>query len=192
MLNDPPIDVPAAPHPTHPRVAYLIDLGSDGRIRRYALVESSGDPAVDAAAGKAVAATRFAPPTVRCISVSTVVRRYWDVPVEPPEPPASADISSPAPAPSASPTATALSCAALFVRPTNFPIPPRKPPGTTAIDVGLDALARVTAVHLVRSSGNKKTDYAATIAARHGRYRFELQPGCAPAPTTYRLEMTFH
>ena len=87
---------------------------------------------------------------------------------------------------------SALPCAAPFVRPMGFPLPPRrKAPGTVLVDVALDAKARVSAVHLTRSSGNRKTDYAATVAARNGRYLMLPQPGCAQSATTYHLELTF-
>jgi TonB family protein len=83
-------------------------------------------------------------------------------------------------------------CAAPFIRPIRFPLPRRREvPGTAAVDVGLDPFARVTNVRLAQSSGNKKTDYAATVAARNGTYVFERQPGCAPVATMYRLELTF-
>ena len=73
-----------------------------------------------------------------------------------------------------------------------FPLPPRREvPGTVLVDVALDAKAHVSAVRLARSSGNRKTDYAATVAARNGRYVTLPQPGCAPSATTYHLELTF-
>jgi TonB family protein len=172
---------PENAHPTHARVRYLLDLGSDGRIRRSALVESSGDAAVDQATAKALGEFRFAPPQSGCVSASTAVSEYWDLPPD--------RLASPSPAGAAS----ALPCAAPFVRPAGFPLPPRREvAGTATVDVSLDATARVTGVQLAQSSGNKKTDYAAAAAARLGRYVFERQPGCTPAATTYRLEMTFH
>jgi TonB family protein len=71
-------------------------------------------------------------------------------------------------------------------------LPPRREsPGTATIDVTLDANARVTAVRLVQSSGAKKTDYAATVAARNGIFIFVHEPGCPVGPTVYRLELTF-
>ncbi|MDP9105592.1 MAG: hypothetical protein M3N49_06635 [Candidatus Eremiobacteraeota bacterium] len=182
VIEESNFELPENAHATHERVRFLLDLGSDGRIRRTTLAESSGDAAVDAAAAKAVGEFRYAAPTAGCVSTSTVWSQYWRMPPEvlaSPVPDAGAP-SSPAP------------CAAPFVRPQRFPLPPlREAPGTAFVDVALDGSARVTAVHLVQSSGNKKTDYAATVAARQGVYVFERQPGCSPTATTYRFELTF-
>ncbi|HEY6236806.1 MAG TPA: hypothetical protein VIW69_17025 [Candidatus Elarobacter sp.] len=180
VVEESNFEFPETARPTHERVRFLLDLGSDGRIRRTVLAESSGDAAVDAAAEKAVGEFRYAAPTAGCVSTSSVWSQYWRMPAE--------ALASPAPGASSSPAA----CAAPFVRPRTFPLPPRREaPGTAFVDVALDASARVTAVHLAQSSGNKQTDYAATVAARQGVYVFERQPGCAPAATTYRLELTF-
>ncbi len=177
---------PENARPTHDRVRFLIDLGSDGRIRRSATVESSGDSAVDAAAAKALSEFRFAPPSVACMSSSSVWSQWWELREAAPSSP------SPSPSPAATVAAASAPCAAPFVRPNGLPLPRRREaPGTTVIDVALDATARVTGVHLVQSSGNPKTDYFATTAARNGLFVFERQPGCAPVATTYRLELTF-
>jgi hypothetical protein len=69
--------------------------------------------------------------------------------------------------------------------------PRRESPGTATIDVALDAGARVTAVRLVQSTGNTKTDYAATVGARNGLFIYVHEPGCPAGPTVYRLELTF-
>ena len=184
VIEESSVVFPANAHPTHGRVRFLLDLGSDGRIRRVAIVESSGDPMVDAVAEKALAQFRYAPPSAGCMSASTVTSQYWDIPPEALAPPAPAEVTaSPAP----------LQCAAPFVRPARFPGSAHPvAAGTVGVDVSLDATARVTAIHLAQSSGNKKTDYAATIAARNGTYVFERQPGCPTAATTYRFELTFH
>jgi TonB family protein len=180
VIEESPVEFPPNAHPTHDRVRFLLDLGSDGRIRRLALVESSGDAAVDELVGKSLAEDRFAAPSSGCVTSSTVFSRWWNIPAE--------ELASPEPAAPSSP----LPCAAPFVRPNRLPIPRRREvPGTAVVDVTLDANARVTAVHLAQSSGNKKTDYAAAVAARNGFFVFEHQPGCTPAATTYRLELTF-
>jgi TonB family protein len=180
VIEESQVEFPQNAHPTHDRVRFLLDLGSDGRIRRLALVESSGDAAVDEVAAKSLAEYRFAAPSFACVTSSSVISRWWNIPPE--------VLASPEPAASSSP----VPCAAPFVRPNGVPLPRRREvPGTAAVDVALDANARVTAVHLAQSSGNKKTDYAATVAARNGLYVFERQPGCTPAATTYRLELTF-
>jgi len=182
IVEESNFEFPENAHPTHERVRFLLDLGSDGRVRRTALAESSGDAAVDAAAAKAVGEFRFTAPTAKCVSTSTVASQYWRMPPE----------ALASPAPDAGASSSPVPCPAPFVRPLTFPLPPRREaPGTASVDVALDASARVTAVHLVQSSGNKKTDYAAAIVARHGVYVFERQPGCPPAATTYRLELTF-
>jgi TonB family protein len=174
---------PDGAHPTNARVSFLLDLGSDGRVRRVVMAESSGDAAVDDAAAKAIGQYRFAPATAACVSASSAVSRYFTLPPE-------ALASPPA---DAAPNPSPVPCAAPFARPVGFPLPQRrKVPGTVTVDVALDGAARVTAVRLVKSSGNPRTDYAATSAARNGRYAFERFPGCGPAPTTYRVEMTFH
>jgi TonB family protein len=177
---------PDGAHATHQRVRFLIDVGSDGRIRRSALVESSGDASVDAAAAKAIAEFRYGPPSYACVAMSTIASQWWDIPPDALAP------SSPSPAPSPASASTAAACGTPFVRPMMVPLPPhRETPGTVAADVSLDAQARVTAVQLVQSSGHPKTDYAGTVAARNARYVFERQLGCAPAPTVYRMELTF-
>jgi TonB family protein len=177
-------DLPEDAHPTHDRVRFLVDVGSDGRIRRTVIAESSGDAAVDAAAASALAQFRFEAPTRDCVSASTTWSQGWWIPRE----------ALPAPVPTEpGVTIPAVPCGAPFVRARGFPVSPRrKAPGTAAIDVSFDATARVTAVHLAHSSGNKNTDYAATVAARNGSYVVVRQPGCVPTATTYRLELTFH
>ncbi len=183
VIEESQLEFPQDAHPTHDRVRFLVDLGSDSRIRRIATVESSGDAAVDAAAAKALAGYRFAVPSAGCVSSSSVVSPWWRIPPE----------ALPSPAPAATPASSSPTpCVAPFVRPMRFPLPRRREvPGTASVDVAVDASARVTAVHLAQSSGNKKTDYAAAVAARNGTYVFERQPGCAPVATTYRLELTF-
>jgi TonB family protein len=183
------LEAPEDVHPTHERMRFLVDVGSDGRIRRTVIAESSGDAALDAAAASALAQFRFEAPTRDCVSASTTWSQGWVVPHE-----VLASPSLPSQSPPAQPGVVipAAPCGAPFVRARGFPVSPkRKAPGTAAIDVSFDATARVTAVHLVQSSGNRKTDYAATIAARYGSYVAVRQPGCPPTPTTYRLELTF-
>ena len=183
VIEESQLEFPQNAHPTHERVRFLVDLGSDSRIRRMVAIESSGDAAVDAAAAKALADYRFAVPSVACVTSSSVASPFWTVPPEAlasASPTANGFANSPAP------------CVAPFIRPMRFPLPRRREvPGTASVDVGLDPSARVTSVHLAQSSGNKKTDYAATVAARNGTYVFERQPGCAPVATTYHLELTF-
>ncbi len=176
------LTIPEGMHPTNPRVRVLADLGSDGRVRRVVTVESSGDAAVDAAAAKAVEHFRFAPPAYGCVTTSSTAALSFNVPPE-----ATAARQSPAPNVSLAP------CAGPFVRPMGFSPPPqREVPGTATVEVSLDSAAAVTGVRLVHSSGNPKTDNAATAAARSGAYRFEPIPGCPQSPTTYQLEITFH
>jgi TonB family protein len=119
------------------------------------------------------------------VSASSALSRWWNVSREAlasPPPPTTIAGASSSPAP----------CAAPFIRPMNFPVPRRREvPGTATVDVGIDATERVTAMHLVQSSGNKKIDYAAALIARKAAYVFERQPGCAPVATTCRLELTF-
>jgi outer membrane biosynthesis protein TonB len=182
VIEESQLEVPPDAHPTNERMRFLIDLGSDGRIRRIATVESSGDAAVDAAAVKSLAQYRFALPSSGCVTTSSVTSRWWNIPPDALASPSPAAVASSSPAP----------CVAPFIRPMGFPLPRRREvPGTASVDIGLDASARVTAVHLMHSSGNKKTDFAATVAARNGTYVFERQPGCAPVATTYHLELTF-
>ena len=176
---------PPSARPTNGRVRFLVDLGSDGRIRRTVMVESSGDAALDSAAGQAMNQFRFAPPSMRCVAASSVASWWWDMSAATIEP-------SPTAVPSPVPAASAPVCAEPFARPNRMRLPAnREVPGTARIDVFLDAAARVTGVMLASSSGNKRTDYAATVAARNATYVFERQPGCAPSATKYRLELTF-
>src|ERR1700682_6086568 len=69
-------------HATHGRVRFLVDIGSDGRVRRTVLAESSGDAAVDAAATKALGEFRFAAPTHSCVAVSSAGSHVWELPAE--------------------------------------------------------------------------------------------------------------
>src|ERR1700681_1940537 len=55
---------------THDRVRFLVDIGSDGRVRRIGKVETSGDASCDVAAEKALGEFRFAAPTANCVSAS--------------------------------------------------------------------------------------------------------------------------
>jgi TonB family protein len=154
-------------------------------VRRWALTDTSGDPALDAAAGQALAQFRFAAPTLGCVTMSTVIPWSWAF--RPDSVPSGAPASG-QPAPTASPVV----CGAPFVAVTRLGLPPRREtPGTATVDVSLSADARVTAVHLATSSGIKKTDYAATIAARRAAYEFVPVNGCRPVATVYRLELTF-
>lgn len=186
--------LPDEAHPTNDAVRFALDIGSDGRVRRTVLTESSGDPAIDAAAAQALTQFRFAAPTFGCLATSTVTSQFWQFPADMVSAPTPAPAGSPAPSASAAPASgvPGAACTAPFVRPARFAIPRhREKPGTAIIDVTLDADARVTAVHLVQSSGTVKTDYAATVAARGGGYVFVRVPGCPAGPTVYRLEMTF-
>jgi TonB family protein len=172
-------------HPTNRRARFLLDLGSDGRVRRAAIVESSGDARFDGDALAAAEQMRFAPPAEGCISPSSVAPETFDVPlislVRPPAPGASA------------PASAVTICAAPFVELTGLDVPDtRQAPGTVAIDVRLDASAHVLGATLATSSGNAKTDAAGLALARDGEYAFTPQPGCPAKPTVYRLELTFH
>lgn len=178
--------------PTNAHVRFALDLGSDGRLRRAVLVESSGDSAIDAAAAQALKQFRFAAPTFGCVSVSANWSWYWRFPDEVLATATPAASAAPASSPAPSASTAQASCTAPFVRLAWLPIPSRREqPGTATVDVTLDADARVKAVHLVHPSGHFKTDYAATVAARNGNYIFESIPGCPSGPTVYRLELTF-
>jgi TonB family protein len=180
-------------HPTNRRARFLLDLGSDGRVRRAAIVESSGDARFDGDALAAAQQMRFAPPSEGCISPSSVAPETFDVPlislVRPPAPGATglAVLATSAPA------SAVTICAAPFVELTGLDVPDtRQTPGTVAVDVRLDAAAKVLGATLATSSGNAKTDAAGLALARSGEYGFHAQPGCAAKPTVYRLELTFH
>jgi TonB family protein len=176
-------------HPTNRRARLLLDIGSDGELRRAALTESSGDGAFDAAALDAAKRFRFAAPTQGCISTSTVVPEEFNVPLL-----ALARPAGGAGSPMVLPSATAESiCPASFVRLTGLDVPDqRQPPGTVDLDVALDAAAHVTGVKLAKPSGNARTDAAGLAAARSAQYAFTLPPSCKPQATTYRLELTYH
>jgi TonB family protein len=187
--------VPVNIHPTNRRTRFLIDIGSDGQLRRSAMTESSGDAAFDAAALEAVKRFRFASPTQGCISTSAVVPEEFNVDLLALARP-SGGTGSPGPfvLPSTPREADVAICpTAPFVRLTGLDVPDqRQAPGTADIDVGLDTSARVTSVKLAKSSGNPKTDAAATAAAKDGQYAYSLPPGCKPKATIYRLELTYH
>lgn len=192
VLYQAPVIAPDNIHPTNRRARYFLDLGSDGRIRRVALVESSGDPAFDAAALDAAKNFRFAPPTQGCISTSSVVPEDFSVPLISLARPVPGS-TGPVELPSVKPANEVAICVAPFVSLSGIDVPDtRQPPGTVALDVGLDASAHVTSAKLAKSSGNAKLDAFAVAAARSAQYAFTLPPGCAPKATTYVLELTFH
>jgi TonB family protein len=186
---------PVAPdniHPTNRRVRFLLDIGSDGRLRHASMTESSGDATFDAAALDAVGRFRFAPQTQGCISTSSVVPEEFNVPLLALARPAPGTTGIPE-LPSTPPESSVAICTTAFVQLTGLDVPDtRQAPGTVAIDVGLDAAAHVTSAKLAKSSGNPKTDATGTALARDAQYAFTLPPGCRPKPTVYRLELTFH
>ena len=109
-------------HPTNRRARFLLDLGSDGRIRRAALVESSGDAAFDAAALATVQKFRFAPPTQGCISTSFTVPESFDVPLlSLVQQPAAGSSALPT-LPSAGPAGANAICVAPFVQLTGLSV----------------------------------------------------------------------
>jgi TonB family protein len=169
-------------HTTNRRVRFLIDIGSDGRERRVGMVESSGDATVDAAALAAVHNMRFAPSLQNCISATSVAPESFNVSL----------ITLAQPGAVASAPVTPI-CGDPFVQITGMDVPDkRQAPGTADIDVGLSASAKVTSAVLAKSSGNKTTDAVAIASAKSGEFQFVTEPGCAPKPTTYRLELTYH
>jgi TonB family protein len=177
-------------HATNRRARFLLDLGSDGRVRRVAMTESSGDARFDGDALAAAKQMRFAPPAQGCISPSSVAPESFDVPLI-------ALVRAPSPGATGLPviasSAPETICAAPFVTLTGLDVPDtHQAPGTVAIDVRLDAAAHVLGATLATSSGNAKTDAAAVALARSGQYAFTPQPGCAAKATVYRLELTFH
>jgi TonB family protein len=191
IVNAVNFTLPLGARPTRDSVRFVLDIGSDGRLRRWALAESSGDPAIDAAAAQVLPQFTFAPPSSGCVALSATVPWFWKLPAEM----VTASVATPSvQAPTVVPTSSAApaSCTAPFVRLTRFGLPAhRQMPGTATVDVMLDANAHVTAVRLAHSSGKTKTDYAATIAARNASFAFVPVPGCPSGPTTYRLELTF-
>lgn len=186
----PPIDI----RPTNRRARFFIDLGSDGRVRRAAVVESSGDPRFDGAAQAALmSSAKYAPPTQNCISSSSVTMESFNVPLISLVTPAPAGASAPPAIPTSAPAAAIAICLAPFVQLSSIDVPAKKaPPGTVSVDVGLNAAGNVTSVMLAKSSGAKALDDLGTASARTAGYTFVLPPGCAPKPTTYRLELTYH
>jgi len=188
---------PDVVHATNRRARFFIDIGSDGAIRRVALVESSGDANFDAKAQEALRGERFAAPSQNCISTSTVTPQSFDVPLISLVTPAPAIATGAAAAnlaiPTPPPAAAVTICPAPFVQLTGIDVPAKRAPtGTVSVDVGLNAGAKVTSVLLAHSSGNKALDYLATSSARTAQYEFVLPPSCAPKSTTYRLELTYH
>jgi TonB family protein len=179
-------------HPTNRRVRMFLDIGSDGRVRRVAVVESSGDPTLDGLAVDAAKTEKFAAPSQNCITASTVVPESFNVPLISLVTPPPAGVTGNASIPTSAPAASLAVCPAPFVQLDGIDVPPkREGPGTVAIDVGLSANAKVTSVQLASSSGKKTLDDLATASARSAQYAFMLPPGCAPKPTTYRLELTY-
>jgi TonB family protein len=185
----PPDDI----HATNRRARFFIDLGSDGRVRRAAVVESSGDARFDAAAQAAImSSAKYAAPSQNCITTSSVTMESFNVPLISLVTPAPANASAPPTIPTSAPAASIAICSSSFVQLTSIDVPVKKaPPGTVSVDVGLSAAAKVTSVLLAKSSGNKELDYLGTTSARSAGYTFMLPPGCAPKPTTYRLELTY-
>lgn len=190
VLVAPVLNPPDGLHPTNRRARFLLDIGSDGRVRRAAMTESSGDATFDGLALAAAQKMTFAPPQEGCISPSTVAPQSFDVPLLALARPA-ANGSGAAVLPT--PASDVTICAAPFVELTGLDVPDqRQPAGTVTVDVRLDASAHVLGAQLAHSSGNKTTDAAALAMARSGAYAFTPQPGCPAKPTTYPLELTFH
>lgn len=188
LLTSEPI-APEGIHPTNRRVRLLLDVGSEGELRRAAIVESSGDAVFDAATLDAAKRFRFAPQTQGCISTSSVVPEDFNVPLISLVRPVPGS-TGPAEIPSMAPAAAI--CGAPFVQLTGLDIPDlRQAPGTVAVDVALDAAAHATGAKLAHPSGDAKTDAAAVAAARSAQYAYTLPPGCKPSATTYRLELTY-
>jgi TonB family protein len=180
-------------HATNRRARFFVDLGSDGRVRRVALVESSGDARFDGKAQAALEQEKFAPGSQNCISTSSVTPQSFDVPlISLVTPPPAGATGAVAAIPTAQPASAVTICPAPFVQLTGIDVPmTRQKPATVAIDVSLNAAAKVTGVSLAKSSGNQAEDYLATSSARTAQYQFVLPPGCAPKATTYRLEITY-
>jgi len=177
--------LPDGVRPTHARVQVVVDVGSDGRVRRAALSESSGDPAVDRAAVTAAQSEQFDAPSFSCITFSTAETQTFTLPSD-----LLATPAPNAPLPSATPGPVPV-CDAPFVTPAGLSPAPHVPRGTVAVDVRLDAAAHVEGARIARSSGNATTDDAALDAARRSGYEFVPFAGCRPAATTYQLEITF-
>jgi TonB family protein len=180
-------------HPTNRRARFFLDVGSDGNVRRAVLVETSGDPTFDGDAAEAAKNFHFAPPTQGCISTSSVVPEDFNValitlvrpgagPTGVPQLPASAPASAVAVC-STPPLAQLKGIDAADTR---------QAPGTVDIDVGLDANAHVTSTKIAKPSGNAKTDATALALAHDAEYELVVAPGCQPAKTVYRLELSFH
>ena len=178
-----PVIAPDGIHPTNRRARFFLDLGSDGRIRHVALVESSGDSAFDSAALNAAENFRFAPPTQGCISTSSVVPEDFNVPLlalARPVPGASG-VPGVVTLPSTQPGSAVAICTAPFVQLKGLDIPDtRQAPATVEVTVALDAAAHVTSAKLAKSSGNAKTDAFAVTSAKDAVYSFLLAPGCPP------------
>jgi TonB family protein len=183
---------PSDVHATNRRARFFVDVGSDGRIRRVALVESSGDTNFDTAAQAAIRTEKFAAPEQNCIATSTTNPQSFDVPLMSLVTPPPAGSSNAPTIPTPPPPAAVAICGAPFGQITSIDVPMKKaPPGTVGIDVGLNAAAKVTSVQLASSSGNKALDYLATTSARTASYQLITAPGCAPKPIVYRLELTY-
>ena len=119
----PPNDV----HATNRRARFFIDLGSDGRVRRAAVVESSGDPHFDGAAQAALmSSAKYAPPEQNCISSSSVTMESFNVPLISLVTPAPAGASAPPAIPTSAPAASIAICAAEFVQLTSIDVPDEK------------------------------------------------------------------
>lgn len=192
VLIGPVFNPPEGIHPTNRRARFLLDVGSDGRVRRAGMTESSGDATFDLAALAAAEQMKFVPPSEACISPSSVAPESFDVPLIALARPAPGG-TGPAVLPSPAPAAAVTICAAPFVELTGLDVPDRRQaPGTVAVDVRLDAAAHVLGAQLAHSSGNHQTDDAALAMARAGEYAFTPQPGCPPKPATYTLELTYH
>ncbi len=119
LLTSEPI-APEGIHPTNRRVRLLLDVGSEGELRRAAIVESSGDAVFDAATLDAAKRFRFAPQTQGCISTSSVVPEDFNVPLISLVRPVPGS-TGPAEIPSMAPAAAI--CGAPFVQLTGLDIP---------------------------------------------------------------------
>ena len=160
LLTSEPI-APDNIHPTNRRVQLLLDVGSEGELRRSAITESSGDAVFDAAALDAAKRFRFAPHTQDCISTSSVVPEEFNVPLISLVTPGARRRTGPGDDPDARRRPRVAICGAPFVQLTGLDVPDLRqaPPGTVARSMSGSMPARnVTSAKLAHPAETQEHD----------------------------------
>jgi TonB family protein len=179
IVDTPRITVPEGAKVAGKRVAFEVDIGSDGRVRGLQMDQSSGDASIDLSLRQSLQAAAYQPPQTGCVAYSGGLYLGYSL---------SADAPATLPEPSRL-VSTCTPYIQAFLTPNARD---RRHTGTAIVAVELDAAATPTAAPALRkSSGSPDLDREAVRIAANGHYRFLFGSSCTPQAFTYLLEMTF-